>query len=209
MNIFLLDYNPKNCAQYHHDVHLRKMILETFQIIHTARMNNGWPHIPKWIQKEHFHHPAVLWAQHSVNASFLFHLVYHLLEEYQWRFGHQHACLTDLFHTVELMPIVPQYPTDFIQCMPANYKGDSPVLSYRRYYIGTKAFDKNGGRMDVWTRRGQPYWWVAPKLVGGNKNERKEVQAAEKAVPSLEASWVYREDGTRGSNLHHPRTILR
>ena len=30
MNIFVLDTNPKKCAEYHNDKHVVKMILETF-----------------------------------------------------------------------------------------------------------------------------------------------------------------------------------
>ena len=36
MNIFVLDTNPKICAQYHVDKHVVKMILELAQILSTA-----------------------------------------------------------------------------------------------------------------------------------------------------------------------------
>lgn len=31
MNIFILDWDVKKCAQYHNDKHVVKMILETFE----------------------------------------------------------------------------------------------------------------------------------------------------------------------------------
>jgi hypothetical protein len=161
VNIFLLDYNARTAAQYHNDVHLRKMILETFQIIHTARYNQGWACIHKWIQRQHAHHPAVLWAQTNLNSSFLFYLLYHLMEEYEYRFEKKHACLTDLFHTVEMVVKYDALPHNFVRCMPDKYKiFDSPVLCYRNYYIHEKRADKTGRPMDVWTKRGPPYWWL-------------------------------------------------
>jgi hypothetical protein len=164
MNIFLLDYNARTAAQYHNDVHLRKMILETFQIIHTARYNLGLSCIHKWIQKEHSHHPLVLWAQDKDNSSYLFQLVSQLISEFQLRFDKQHASLTDLFHTVEILDkqlSTSKFPEKFVLCMPDKYKTfDSPVLCYRNYYIHEKRADKTGRPMDVWTKRGPPYWWL-------------------------------------------------
>jgi hypothetical protein len=33
MNIFVLDSNPKKCAQYHSNSHVVKMVLETAQLL--------------------------------------------------------------------------------------------------------------------------------------------------------------------------------
>ena len=44
MNIFILDYNPTNCARMHADKHVVKMVLETAQILSTALHSLGVEH---------------------------------------------------------------------------------------------------------------------------------------------------------------------
>ena len=42
VNIFILDENPKTCAEYHCDKHVIKMILESAQMLSTvSRLNGG------------------------------------------------------------------------------------------------------------------------------------------------------------------------
>ena len=63
INIFLLDYNVTQCAQYHCDKHIVKMPLETTQMLSTVhwRYENKGPYLPV-----HEKHPCTLWAGQTV-----------------------------------------------------------------------------------------------------------------------------------------------
>lgn len=153
MNIFILDKDIVQCARFHCDKHVSKMILESVQIMCTALHARGFetPYRPT-----HARHPCVLWAGESFdNFLWLGKLAKALNNEYRLRYRkeHDHASIAVLkeitqfrFESLGL--------TEFAQAMPDKYKvtGDA-VAAYRKFYMGEKRdFAK-------WTSRTEPYWW--------------------------------------------------
>lgn len=164
MNIFVLDYNQKLCAQYHNDRHVVKMILETAQILSSAYYLNGlWC---KWMYKRtHENHPCVRWAARSAaNRAWLIKLGLELCDEYTYRFGRKHKTedLLNLFETLSenvvgrISPPALAMPDACIKFSIENFYTRA-LESYRAYYILEKQ------HLAKWTRRGTPHWYkLAP-----------------------------------------------
>jgi hypothetical protein len=153
MNIFILDRNPKICAQYHLDKHVVKMPLETAQLLCTAVIEHGGTAKYK---VAHRNHPCSLWARKSRdNFVWLVELGWELCREYQLRYGKVHACLAVINDCLIKAEHIPEGGlTDFVQAMPDEYKRLDPVDGYRAYYIGAKTgFAK-------WKNRKPPSWWL-------------------------------------------------
>lgn len=137
MNIFVLDTDPKVCAQYHCDKHVIKMILESAQILCTVLVQQGIivPYKPT-----HGTHPCTIWAGESrSNFNWLRSLAKHLNCEYKIRFNKK------VNHkSYDVVKSLPKYSSDcgeltpFVQVMPEEFKCDNPVKAYRRYYIAEK-----------------------------------------------------------------------
>ena len=157
MNIFVLDYDPKSCAQMHCDKHVVKMILETAQLlcgVHhmTEKVTDGVPY-----KLSHKNHPCSIWARECVeNYVWLCDLGLELCEEYTYRYGKKHKsqeiiewCLLNIPNIKENGSV-----TDFKLAMPDECKIDNnPILSYRKYYI---EFKKDFAK---WKNRDVPNWF--------------------------------------------------
>lgn len=162
MNIFYLDSNPQKAAEYHHDVHLRKMILETSQLLSTAHhvLGSSSHSLSNVYKKTHVSHPSAIWVrQNRATYQWGVELLNALHEEYRYRFDKTHASL-------RVAPFLAKYPFDIgvgdlippPLCMPDEYKTDDAVESYRNYYRKAKMQDKNGKSLAFWTRRSMPSW---------------------------------------------------
>lgn len=159
MNIFYLDKNPVDCAGYHCDKHVVKMILEYAQLLSTAHHVLDGPSAPKNIYKKtHINHPSAIWVRQSViNYCLLYELWTNLCEEYTFRFGKTHLTETKLWKTNLLnlppknIPLIKK--TEMPQCMPDACKviGD-PIQGYRNYYKKEKT------HLHKWTNRKVPDW---------------------------------------------------
>jgi hypothetical protein len=153
MNIFILDTDIKNCARYHCDQHVGKMILESTQILCSALNKKGFTTPYK---STHIKHPSVLWAENSLdNFRWLVQLAHALNKEFCWRFDRSsdHASISVL-KTIEKVTFENKGLTEFPQAMPDKYKvlGD-PVAAYRAFYIGEKS------RFATWKKRKAPSWY--------------------------------------------------
>lgn len=175
MNIFALDYNPEMAALCHNDRHCVKQILEGVQLLNNYFFlsNKG-----KFYKPTHLKHPCTLWLLESeYNGSWLYDMLYHLNEQYKFRFNHieDHVSLLKLnaymnsisykFPTLLRNSItnIPIGITPFKKCMPdecRNYDED-PVVCYRYYYITHKHIDKNGKPMNIWNKGNSspPSWY--------------------------------------------------
>lgn len=151
MNIFVLDEHPILAAQYQCDKHVVKMPLESAQLLCSIFPNGEAPY-----RRTHYNHPCAVWARESIlNYFWLYQHAIALCNEYTFRYGREHKskaviewCINhakkDLFSKTEL--------TDFIKCMPNEYRVSSVVDSYRQFYkIGKQHILK-------YTRREQPLW---------------------------------------------------
>lgn len=169
MNIFYLDELTDRCAQYHHDVHLRKMIVEYAQLLSTAQhicpLNKEYA--DKIYKPTHVNHPCAIWVKsYTENYRFLFDLFQECLKEYEFRFGKVHKTKKLLFD-LQLTPLLTirgntrtNRHTPPPLCMPDQYKVDDHVQAYRNFYKAEKMFDKNGKPMANWTNREKPRWLI-------------------------------------------------
>ncbi len=145
MNIFILDTNPYIAAEMLFDKHIVKMALETAQILSTI---NGGPYKPT-----HQNHPCVKWAGAFIsNYEWLVHHGIGICNEYKYRYNKEHKC-EDIIHSLkEPLIDIPKGISNFVLCMPDEYKKTLAVDSYREYYKSKASFAK-------WTKRLQPDWW--------------------------------------------------
>lgn len=147
MNIFILDENPKLCAQYHCDKHVVKMILESAQMLCSAVEG------PDLYKPTHRNHPCSIWVRESIeNFDWLYNLAIELGHEYTFRYGKIHKSI-EVINRANLyksLPLIDRTP--FAQAMPDQYRDSDAVKAYRNYY----RFEKK----DIlkYTRREQPSW---------------------------------------------------
>ncbi len=155
MNIFVLDEDPKLCAQMHCDKHVVKMILEHAQMMCTAHhvtdiVKHDIPYKPT-----HMNHPCNKWLRDSVeNYEWLYDLTHYLNEEYKYRFNHDKNHKS--FDVIKSLPF-PHLPdvnrTRFARAMPDECKiSNDVVASYRNYY------NTNKQHIFKWTNREVPTW---------------------------------------------------
>lgn len=164
MNIFYLSNNVKQCAQYHADKHVIKMVLEYSQLLSTAhRVLDGIETVGKsasgrsarrWVLPDdretklysatHINHPSAIWVRQShQNYMFLAELLGELCFEYTYRYGKVHKVERDGLMQIlkdNLPKNIPHGPfTEPTPAMPDEVKiaGDS-LKSYRNYYINNK-----------------------------------------------------------------------
>lgn len=153
MNIFILDKDIKQCAKYHCDQHVVKMILESVQLLCTALNKKGFVTPYK---STHMKHPSVLWVEESYdNFIWLRDLTVALNDEYKYRYNKQND-----HKSMAVLPNIEQYAfpaiglTPFPQAMPDIYKVDGDaVAAYRQFYRGDKA------KFAKWTKRAVPSWF--------------------------------------------------
>jgi len=180
MNIFYLSHDPKQCAQFHADKHVVKMILEYCQLLSTAhRIIDGEQYIDassgrrikRWkltnnfagdkllYKATHVNHPSAVWARESKsNYMWLASLLEELCKEYTHRYGKIHKCESDGL-VKWLAGWAPENIPDkpFTQPTPAmpddcKVRNDSEA-SYRKYYILKKA------HLAKWSKRSSPMWY--------------------------------------------------
>jgi hypothetical protein len=178
MNIFVLDLDPKKCAEYHCNKHLVKMCTEHNQILgsiaYTARGVKKKAEItPDFILK-HFksfprkkdgephpygigykNHPCTQWAAASVeNYEWLCDLNLEMCKEYTRRYGKIHAgqMITE-WYAHNRPKLFNRGMTPFAQAMPDDCKDPDVVKAYRNYYIKHKA------RFAKWPQDRVPHWW--------------------------------------------------
>ena len=152
MNIFILDYNPKKCAEYHANSHVVKMVLETSQILCGVHWVQGGEAPYKL---SHRNHPCSIWARESLsNYLYLCELGLELCKEYTYRYGKRHKSQDVIEWCLINKPnIADKEFTEPARAMPDEYKSNCVVESYRNYYMGEKS------KIAVWKNRETPEWF--------------------------------------------------
>ena len=155
MNIFILDYDVKKCAQYHVDKHVVKMILETAQLLCGVHhlTPQVTPQVPYKLSQKN--HPCSIWTRESLsNYLYLCELGLELCKEYTYRYGKRHKSQDVIEWCLINKPNIPDVGfTEPAMAMPDEYKVKSVVESYRNYYIGAKS------GFAVWKNREKPFWF--------------------------------------------------
>lgn len=169
MNIFVLSESPFESAQYLCDVHLRKMYVETAQMLANCFSLDALKAAPltqegNTRKYSHFNHPCSKWVRASLkNFTWTCSLAVGIKRERIYRGFGDH--FTDGFISWVLrtrpdnLDGILYEMTPFALAMDDQYKveGDA-VQSYRNYYSGAKRFDKRGKFMLNYTGREQPSW---------------------------------------------------
>ena len=183
MNIFILDNDPVIAAQEQCDKHVVKMIVESAQMLSTVhRMldgdeerrpsKSGKTMVKYWklpdtredtlYKAVHMYHPCTVWTS-ECNMNYDWHYKHFiaLCEEYQYRYGKQHATFGKLAIALRHQPNnIPQTTqmTPFKLAMGSNPECmlEDAVESYRRFYE-TKQERFNM----VWSKRPVPKWFNA------------------------------------------------
>lgn len=169
MNLFLLSWDPGECARWHCDKHVGKMLLELCQMMYTAWWINCPEQCETWNPPKtlsgkigykkisNHNHPMAKWVR-ECRANYLFtgKLALNLAVEFFERRGKNHSCAEHalwLFQNLPTFEITSKCLTKVPQCMPEEYYDDDPVIAYRNYYIGDKA------RFAKWPGD-PPHWWI-------------------------------------------------
>lgn len=152
MNIFVLDKNPKQSAEWHVDKHVVKMPLETAQMLCTVLNQNG---VKTPYKSTHVKHPCTIWAGKSMgNFIWLCELGLELCKEYSYRYEKVHKCEAIIKECLTYACKVPNTEmTEFALAMPDEAKENDAVKSYRNYYIKFKSHIAN------WKKRSAPHWY--------------------------------------------------
>jgi hypothetical protein len=160
MNIFILDYDVKKCAQYHVDKHVVKMILEVSQLLCGVHHISGGDSENIPYKLTHKNHPCSIWTRTSLsNYLYLCELGLELCKEYTYRYGKRHKSQEVIEWCLIYKPNVPDVEfTEPAMAMPDEYKVGDVVQSYRNYYMGAKS------GFATWKNRQKPFWFEEKAL---------------------------------------------
>jgi hypothetical protein len=153
MNIFVLDLEPKKCAEYHINCHSTKMVVEYAQLlcgVHWVEGNEA-PY-----KLSHKNHPCAIWARECIeNYVWLCDLGIALSNEYTHRYGKRHKSQDIIEWCIINLPNLRSNDdiTPFALAMPDECKIGNAVESYREYYMTEKR------TLAAWKSRNQPQWF--------------------------------------------------
>ena len=158
MNIFYLDKCPFKAAEYQYNKHVVKMILESAQMLCTARYVYGNPEDVPYRQT-HRYHPSTVWVREN-NRNYMW-LYWHMIalgDEYTKRYGKKHLTITKCEEVLKKPPgnlrdALYGEPINMPQCMPDEYKNKCSVQAYWNYYIGEKHTVANPNKEKIYDRR--------------------------------------------------------
>lgn len=155
MNIFVLDTDPKKCAEYHANSHVVKMVLETAQLLcgshHVTESQYDIPY-----KLSHKNHPCSIWVRECIeNYIWLCDLGLELCEEYTYRYGKRHKSQDIIEWCLINTPNIPTNGdvTPFALAMPDECKVGTAIDSYRAYYMLEKR------ELAAWKNRQVPEWY--------------------------------------------------
>lgn len=179
MNIFYLDKDPRQCAEWMVDSHVVKMILETAQLLSTAHRVIDGLEIQLELEKDgkvrkkkvwvldddrndifynatHINHPSGIWVRQSVeNYNWLVDHLFALGDEYNYRYGKRHATFERLGYEIQSPP---HGLRDWDWTQPPSAMADEyiisedPIVNYRNYYKYGKT------KLHKWKKREAPAW---------------------------------------------------
>lgn len=172
MNIFVVDESPAQAARDLCNKHVVKMIVESAQILSTVfrlKMEEKWglkadvfEHFPKLYKLTHKNHPVVKWTMKSVNnTEWLWQHLVELENEYKKRYCKFHRTSRVIIELGGVRWSIwnsygnEMLHTEFVQCMPDQYKNVDPIIAYRQFYVCEKA------KFAKWYPRTiPPKWWL-------------------------------------------------
>lgn len=166
MNIFVTNQCPETAARDLCDKHIVKMPVETAQMMASAVRRHGAvdEDMPTTKSKTPYkggypNHPCTRWAGDTRrNFAWLARHGLALCDEYEIRYGREHACRRPILWMSNMDSLITEGPlTPHPQAMPDGCKRDDPVDAYRTYYIRDKR------DIAQWSRSRVPDWFKIPK----------------------------------------------
>ena len=168
MNLFILSWNVRECAEFMFDKHVIKIILEAVQMLCTTiQLVDPTSEIYQQVKVykiAHKNHPVTVWMRASLeNYMWTLDLVEAMHEEWKYRYNHpaekKHKSFEVATYLRKYAPTADKFPsiglTPFALAMPAECKCDDPIESYRKYYQ-SEAKQKFAS----WKKRGKPEWYA-------------------------------------------------
>ena len=170
LNIFFVHINPTIAAQSLPDAHVRKMVVESTQLLanayHLERAttpaplkSDGEMYRPAFLS-----HPAADWAVEDFKQWDWLRMHAHgLANEFLYRWGKEHGCLPALKYMGAHLPLAWMKNREFYApplLMPDEFKSriKGAIWSYRNYIrLGKK-------HLHTWTKRLPPLWLVDQKI---------------------------------------------
>lgn len=150
MNLFVTHQNPAVSVQHLDDVRLRKMVLETAQILSTCMHLRGeWaPYKPT-----HINHPVVQWANsNDDNLDYVVTYFINIDHEYRFRFNKRHKSTVYVNYFCNRIRQTPTVPNYFVNCTP--FKDELDVFkAYQKTLLDKWSKDKI---KLTWTKRVRP-----------------------------------------------------
>lgn len=179
MNIFYIDEDPRQCAEWMVNRHILSQIRESALMLSTAHRVLDGIEVQIELEKDgkvrkkkvwvldderneslynagHINHPCTVWVRQSVeNYNWLVDHLHALGQEYTYRYGKRHATIERCFYPLQSPPFGLR-DWDWTQppsVMDSGYiVGDNPIDNYRNYYRVGKA------NLHVWKNRQPPTW---------------------------------------------------
>lgn len=142
MNIFVLDKDPKTAAEMLCDCHVRKMCVETAQILSGVMLRRGLTLLEGMPKPQNLNHPVIVAADaSSPNVTWVWCYFVSLLEEHYFRFFKKHAY--DFFSTIYYLKMLNK--NIYIDCATLakccgdlDVSGLDIVSAYKKYYTEVK-----------------------------------------------------------------------
>ena len=137
MNIFVLSTDPVKAAQQQCDKHVPKMVVESAQMLCSAKRKlDGTPY--KTDKGAFRNHPCTVWAQDNWTWLIVHGLA--LCFEYTLRYGKIHSCQSTIEHAEKIFPPQDTDPTHFVFAGPDQFKHDKTIdiFTAYKYYINSK-----------------------------------------------------------------------
>ena len=157
MNVFVIDKDPAVAAQMLCDCHVRKMCVETAQILSGVMLRRGMTLLDGMPKPQNVNHPVIVAAASSEEATnwtcFYF---YSILREFHIRFKKPHKYFT--ISPLYLDALVGIDSSDdhsnlAICCGDLDVSGLDIVSAYRKYYLEVKKPQLSAKKMWKFTNR--------------------------------------------------------
>lgn len=161
MNIFVLDPDPEKAASMLCDCHVRKMCLETAQILSGVMIRRGIELREGMPKPQNINHPVIMAADNPESMIWLPIYNDYLLYEYRFRFGKDHA----YYHIAWLYAFLLDGHVDISKrlgdmcnnlakcCGDLDVSDIDIVTAYRKYYTEVKKPTLIGKNLWKFTKR--------------------------------------------------------
>jgi hypothetical protein len=169
MNIFILSLIQKKIAEFMMDKHVSKILLESVQMLCTAKRivdPEDAETMSELYRIAHKNHPVTIWCRKSrENFVWVLDLIDELHTEWRFRYGHPdtkfHKSYLVALQLREKIPAEDMFDevglTPFALAMPDEYKCDNPIEAYRNYYMSPEK-----QKIASWNKkRAKPDWYMA------------------------------------------------